>query len=370
MKIALLAPVDEPVPPVKYGGTELVVHNLTEGLVHNGHTVTLVASGDSRTSAELHPVFPTAIRSIEGMHDAKLKEAYKDIGVARVVEYLIDHNYDVVHNHISAWRFLPFEHLVKAPVVHTIHGPLDTFYLQKLYTLYKDCAYTSISLSQRNPLPQLNYVANVYNGIETARFEYNPTPKDYFAFLGRMSPEKGPVQAIKIAKAAGVKLVMAAKVDAVDKTFFETEVNPLIDGEQIQFIGEVDHVGKVALLKNAQALLAPIQWDEPFGLFLVEALACGTPVITIKRGSVPELLEDNITAFFIQTVEEGAAAIKRIGLLHRSTCRSVAEERFDVKQMVKGYEEAYELVINNKKSANHTSYTHRLTEIPTTSHLD
>lgn len=351
MKIAIVAPFEERVPPIKYGGTELVVHNIAENLVSMGHEVSLVASGDSQTKAKLVTVFKRALREIPEMKDIKIRDAFKFMGIGKVVCYLNENNFDIVHNHIG-WRLLPFEKAVKYPMVTTLHGPLDIEYQQKVYGEYKSCNYVSISMNQRKPMPELNFTANVYNGIETKKFRFFEKAGDYFAFLGRMSPEKGPVQAIQIAKKAGIKLIMAAKVDAVDEDYFEKEVEPLVDGEQIKFIGEVNHEEKVELLGNAKALIAPIQWEEPFGLFFVEAMACGTPVIATRRGSVPEIVVDKKTGFICDTIEEAAERTKIIGNINRQDCFDHVNANFSAEKMTEGYAKAYEKVINLKaKSA-------------------
>lgn len=348
MKIAILAPFEEPVPPVKYGGTELVVYNVVEELVKLGHQVTLLASGDSKTSAKLESIFDKSLRTNPAvLTDNKLRDALKFVGVGRVVDYLKKNKFDVVHNNIG-WRFLPFQKVIDCPVVTTLHGALDLSYLIPVYRDYQDSNYISISLSQRRPLPNLNYIANVYNGIDISKFRFFPEPKDYFAFLGRMSPEKGPIQAIQIAKGAGVKLIMAAKIDTVDKEYFEKEVEPLIDGDQIKFIGEVDHAGKLELLGNAKALIAPIQWEEPFGLFFVEAMACGTPVIAMKRGSVPEVIKDQETGFICENNQQAVEAVGNIGKIDRKKCFDHVDQNFSSIKMAKGYIHAYQKAIDTQ----------------------
>jgi glycosyltransferase involved in cell wall biosynthesis len=341
MKIAVLSPFEEQVPPRTYGGTELVVYNLVEQLVKMGHDVTLLATGDSHTSAQLEAVFPQAIRRLADAQDLKLREVLKYMGIGKVINYLQHNDFDIAHNHLS-WRLLPFQNLLRCPIVTTLHGPLDIVYQQKVYSAYSDANYISISLSQRRPMPQLNFIANVYNGIEVEKFDFTDMPQNYFAFLGRMSPEKGPLQAIEIAKKAGVKLVMAAKVDVVDKEYFEKNVKPLIDGEQIQFIGEVDHPGKVQLLGNAKALIAPIQWEEPFGLFFTEAMVCGTPVIAMKRGSVPEIVVHGETGFICESIDEAVRSVTRVGEIDRKTCREHVRRHFSSEKMAQDYVAAYE----------------------------
>ena len=258
MKIVQLSPLEEPVPPKKYGGTELVVYNLCEELINLGHEVFLLASGDSITRATLVPVFPKSIRKLPEARNMKIRESLKFMGIGTILQLLKKIKPDIIHNHMG-WRMLPFSPLFEAPFVTTLHGPLDIGYQQFVYGKFSDSSFVSISDSQREPFDKLNYAATVYNGIDTALFPFSEKTNGYFAFLGRMSPEKGPVQAIELAKKAGVKLVMAAKVDTVDELFFNEEVKPLIDGKQITFLGEVGHAGKVKLLKNAIALLAPIQ---------------------------------------------------------------------------------------------------------------
>jgi len=344
MKIAIVAPFEERVPPHKYGGTELVVYNLTEQLVQMGHDVTLIATGDSQTSAKLEVIFKRSLRSIPDLTDMKLREAYKFMGIGKVVTYLNENNFDIVHNHIG-WRLLPFEKIIKCPVVTTLHGPLDVPYQQKVYGEFSQANFISISMNQRKPMPELNFVANAYNGLNMEKFRQNYKPKDYFAFLGRMSPEKGPVQAIEVAKKAGVKLIMAAKVDLVDEEYFKKEVEPLIDDDQIKFIGEVDHEEKVELLGNAKALIAPIQWEEPFGLFFTEAMACGAPVFAMRRGSVPEIVIDKKTGFICDSVDEIAEKIKRVDEIDRKACFEHVKKNFSSEKMAKDYVKAYEKII-------------------------
>ncbi len=348
MKIAQIVPVEETVPPQKYGGTELVASNLTEGLVARGHQVTLLAAGGSQTKATLVPIFNQPIRALApNPDDSKLREAYKYMAVAKAVDIVTNGDFDIVHNHIG-WRVLPFEPLLKkAKVVTTLHGPLNVSYMQTVYGAYPSSRYISISNAQRQPMPNLNFVATVYNGIDVKSFQFNEQPKGYAAFLGRMSPEKGPVQAIQAAKAAGINLVMAAKIDAVDQEYFAKEVKPLIDDKQIKFIGEVDHAGKVALLKDAIALFALIQWEEPFGLFMTEAMACGTPVIATNFGSVPELVQHGVNGYIVANTPAAATqAVQALSLIKRQDCRRIAEEKFSIDAMVAGYEAAYQSAIS------------------------
>ncbi|MFH1894850.1 MAG: glycosyltransferase family 4 protein [Patescibacteria group bacterium] len=340
MKIVQLAPFEEQVPPRKYGGTELIVSNLTEELVKRGHEVSLFASGDSKTTAKLIPICPEAIRLLPEAQDMKIRDMIKIAGVGRILEILNKTKADIIHNHLG-WRLFPFISLLDAPVVNTLHYPLAADWVKFIHKKFGNLNFVSISDSQRKPLPDLNYVANVYNGIDIKNLEFNEKPKDYFAFLGRMSPEKGPVEAIKIAKLAGVNLKMAAKVDIADTDYFEKEVKPLIDGKQIEFVGEIGPEEKSDFLKNAVGLLSPIQWEEPFGLFFVEAMACGTPVIACKRGSVPEIVENGKNGFIINTIDEGVLAVKKIGRIDRANCRKSVEKKFTTEIMANEYEKVY-----------------------------
>lgn len=347
MRIALLAPLEESVPPEKYGGTELIVFYLADILPKRGHDVFLLASGDSKTSAKLMPVSPRSIRKEPHGSDLKIRDALKYIGISKIVKELKKINVDIIHNHIG-WRFLPFISFFSAPTITTLHGPLNIKYQKFMYNRFKKCNLVSISNSQRKPLPSLNYVATVYNGIDIKNFDFNERPKDYFAFLGRMSSEKGPVQAIQIAKKAGVKLKMAAKVDAVDVDFFQKKVKPLIDNKQIEFLGEIPKEKKNDFLRNALGLIAPIQWEEPFGLFFTEAMACGTPVITLKKGSAPEVVKNGESGFVSDNLKDAVKAVKNINKIKRQNCRKWVEDNFTSEGMVDNYEKVYQKILEKK----------------------
>ena len=344
MKIALLAPFEEGVPPEKYGGTELIVYSLAQLLPQKGHKVYLLASGDSRTKAELLPIFPAGLRKEKLALDLKSREAFKYIGISKIIKALLKIKVDIIHNHIG-WRFLPFAFLFDAPTLTTLHGPLDSEYQRLVYGQFKQFPYVSVSKSQQKPFPGLNYAATIYNGINVKDFEFNDKPKNYFAFLGRMSPEKGPAEAIKAAKKAKAKLKMAAKIDVVDKEFFEKAVKPFINQTQIEFRGEIGPKEKNEFLKNALALLAPLQWKEPFGLFMVEAMACGTPVIVFDQGSAKEIVEDGKTGFVVKNLDEMVRAIKKITNIKRDACRKRVEELFTDCRMVSQYEKIYKEII-------------------------
>ncbi len=360
MKIALLAPFEESVPPKKYGGTELIVYYLCQFLSKK-HSVFLFATADSKTKAHLVPIFPRAIRKEKISQNMKFRDSLKYIGVAKTTKELKKINPDIIHNHIG-WRFLPFAFLFSCPVVTTLHGPLNIPYHQFFYGKFGKLPFVSISNSQRKPFKKLNYVATVYNGINIKEFDFNDKPKgDYFAFLARMSPEKGPREAIYAVKKAGYKLKMAAKIDIVDKEYFQRKVKPLIDGKQIEFLGEIKVNQKSNFLKNAKALLAPLQWEEPFGLFIVEAMACGTPVIAFKRGSVPELIKHEETGFICKPndLTSMVKAIKKIYrmpekdyLKMRQNCRRWVEKNFTAEKMVLEYEKVYKRILHKHKKVN------------------
>ncbi len=348
MRVALLAPFEESVPPSGYGGTELIVYYLAQNLTLRGHSVFLFATGDSKTKAKLVPIFPSSLRKKKICQDLKVRETLKYFGVVKLVQELKKIKVDIIHNHLG-WRFLPFASFFSAPTLTTLHQPLNSPYLKIAYQRFKNFPFVAISHSQRKNAKGLNFVGTVYNGVDTKELRFCPKPKsDYFAFLARMSPEKGPLEAILAAKKAKAKLKMAGKVDAVDKEYFEKKVKPLIDGKQIQFVGELKVKEKSNFLGNAKGLLAPLKWEEPFGLFMIEAMACGTPVIAFKRGSAPELTVHKKTGFLVKNVSEMAQAIKKIDSIDRRECRDWVEKNFTVERMVQEYEKIYEKVVLQK----------------------
>lgn len=345
MKIAQIAPLWERVPPPTYGGIELVVSRLTDELVRRGHDVTLFASGDSQTLAKLESVCPHALRL-----DPKVKEyaVYETLELSHV--YQNAEEFDVIHSHVGV-PALPLASLVNTPTVHTLHGKFnrDT---QIAYLHHQAQAFVSISDAQRQI--DLNYVSTVYNGIclEDYPFIASPQQPGYLAFLGRFSPEKGPHHAIAIAKQTGWKLKMAGKVDAVDREFFEQEVAPQIDGQQIEYLGEVDHKTKVELIANASVTLFPIAWAEPFGLVMIESMATGTPVIGMNLGSVPEVIEHGVTGFVCQEYDQMATVLSQALELDRQACRNHVANQFSVTQMVDSYEAVYQQIIQNRVRKN------------------
>lgn len=341
MRIALVSPLYERVPPEMYGGTERVVYHLTEALVRRGHDVTLFASGDSLTSAHLVPCVPQALRL--RMNRDQLLTLGPLLHTAMMSE-VIQHaeEFDIIHSHIEYWGF-PFSRLTHVPLVSTLHGRQDTSWLERIFTLYPESPLISISDAQRNPLARLdlNWVGTVYNGTDCTQLTLNREPGEYLVFLGRLSPEKRPDRAIEIAKRAEMPLKIAAKIDPVDQEYFESEIKPLLHHPLVEFIGEVDDAGKQELLRGAYAMLFPIDWPEPFGLTMIESMACGTPVIASPCGSVPEIIVDGVTGFICETVDEMIAALPRVAALDRSACRCHVEARFSVEAMTDGYEAVY-----------------------------
>lgn len=348
MKIAILAPFEEPVPPIKYGGIELVVYNLAEELHEIGHGITLLASGDSHTSAKLAQCVPKAIRTLKLARNQKTRVALNYQGLAKAIEFINSGNFDIVHNHFG-WPFLLFSKSINCPIVTTLHGTLADPTEKLMYSEYKESAFISISDSQRKHNSELNYIATVYNGINVSTFDYSDKPLDYLAFLGRISPEKGPSYAIEIAKKTNRRLIIAAKIDPVDEQYFEDKIKPLIDGDQISFIGEIGHSDKVKLLKNARVLLSPLQWDEPFGIVNIEAMACGTPVIAINRGSMPEIIVNEKTGYLCSSIDEMIDRLPSIDKISRSACRRHVEENFSSKLMAERYLTTYQQVIDFKR---------------------
>ncbi|AHJ27196.1 glycosyltransferase family 4 protein [Nodularia spumigena CS-584] len=341
MKIAQVAPLWERVPPPSYGGIELVVSHLTDELVRRGHEVTLFASGDSQTLADLKAVSPLALRLDKNVGDYA---GYEIIELSQVYQQAAE--FDIIHSHVGM-RALPLASLVSTPTVHTLHNNF-TPDNQKVFRYHHQQPYVSISEAQRQI--KLNYVATVYNGIETSDYPFIAEPQEpqYLAFLGRFSPEKGPHQAIAIAKQTGWRLKMAGKVDVDDAQFFEQEIVPHIDGQQIEYLGEINHAEKAELLGNATITLFPINWQEPFGLVMIESMATGTPVIAMNLGSVQEVIVHGETGFICQNYAEMATMIPAALALNRQACRKHIENKFSVNHMVNDYEAVYQQIIKSR----------------------
>jgi glycosyltransferase involved in cell wall biosynthesis len=332
----MVAPIAESVPPVLYGGTERVVSVLTEELVRRGHDVTLFASGDSQTAATLVPCSRIGLRLDPDVRDYV---AYTLIELSEV--YGRAAQFDLIHNHVDYLAF-PFARLTGAATITTAHGRLDLTEVQRLYRVFPEVPLISISDDQRTHLPEANWAATIPNGIDLSGFHYRPERGDYLVFLGRISPEKRPDRAIEIARDAGMKLIIAAKIDPVDRQYFEHAIEPLIrHNPNVEFIGEVDERGKDELLGGAYAYLFPIDWPEPFGLTMVESMATGTPVIAYRAGSVPEVVVNGVTGFVCDTVTAMVQAVERVPELNRADCRRHVERHFSSTTMADRYEQVY-----------------------------
>jgi glycosyltransferase involved in cell wall biosynthesis len=335
MRIAQIAPLTESVPPRTYGGTERVVSYLTEELMTMGHDVTLFASGDSVTSAKLEAVWPCALR-----FDATLRDAMAPQMLLMETVYQRAHEFDVLHCHLDYW---PFSMLSRQPTpyITTLHGRLDLPELTRIYDCFEDSPLVSISDAQRRPMPRGNFVGTVHHGLPPDLLTPRPMPRDYLAFLGRICPEKSPDRAIRIARAAGMKLKIAAKVDRVDREYFETTIRPMIDGDQIEMIGEIGDAEKPVFLSGAKALLLPIDWPEPFGLVMIEAMACGTPVLAFRCGAVPEIVDNGVTGQIVDTEEQAIRQLPQLLALDRRAVRRRFEQRFSATRMAKDYLQVY-----------------------------
>ncbi len=344
MRIAQVAPVIESVPPRLYGGTERIVSYLTEELVRQGHEVTLFASGDSRTRARLVPICPAALRLDERNHDSFLlhmllvEEVFKRAGA-----------FDVVHFHLD---FLPLPAWKRQPIpqVTTLHSRLDSPELPRLLAHFSDAPFVSISNAQRAPLSSLLWLATVHHGMPREVFEPSGEPGQYLAFLGRICPDKGIEEALLIAERAGMPLKIAAKVDAVDRAYYEARIRPRLDHPLFEFVGEIAERDKSRFLGGARALLFPIQWPEPFGLVMIEAMACGTPVIAYRRGAVPEVMRDGITGYVVDDADGAVRALSLLDRIDRGRCRRVFEAEFTVERMARDYLRVYDQLIERDTS--------------------
>lgn len=335
MRIAQVAPLIESVPPRAYGGTERVVSYLTEALVELGHEVTLFASGDSVTSARLVPVVDRALRLNPANPNPVI---WHTLLVDRVWEECAA--FDVIHFHIDTVQ-MPMAMRCDTPSLTTLHGRLDLPDLKPMYRRFARHPLVSISNSQRGPLANANWLDTVPHGLPLGLYRFHPQPQDYFAFIGRISPEKRCDRAIEIAVACNTPLRIAAKVDPADTAYFETVIEPLLDHPLVTFVGEIGDADKDDFIGHAKALLMPIDWPEPFGLVMIEALACGTPVIAYGHGSVPEVIDDGVTGFIVHDQEQAIAAARLVDQIDRRTCRETFERRFAAPVMAKHYLRLY-----------------------------
>jgi len=342
MKIAQVAPLTEAVPPRLYGGTERVVAYLTDALVELGHQVTLFASGDSRTKGALEPIWPQALRL-----DPRVLDPFAPIFMmmARVIQRADE--FDIIHWHLDYFGY-PLIRLLHVPSVTTLHGRLDLPELPPLYRVFGEVPVVSISDAQRTPLPGPNYVATIHHGLPTEPLRQGTGAGGYLAFLGRISPEKAPDAAIRIAAMAGMKLKIAAKVDRVDEVYFNERIKPLLALPHVEYLGEIGEPEKGDFLGNAAALLCPIMWPEPFGLVMIEAMACGTPVVAFRNGSTPELIENGVTGFVVDTEPAAADAVHRVLALDRTRIRAEFERRYSARRMAEDYLALYRRLIRQK----------------------
>ena len=345
MRIAQISPLVESVPPRLYGGTERVVAYLTEELVAQGHDVTLFASGDSITNANLVPCSATALRLDTKAHDAV---PHYMMMLDKVMRQAAD--FDILHFHIDHLHF-PLTRKLTTPSVTTLHGRQDLSDSAPFYAYFHDTPLVSISASQRRPIARANFVGTVLHGLPTDLHHPSFTVKGgYLAFLGRISPEKDPVQAIRIARALGMPLKIAAKVDVVDRDYFEQEVKPLLDLPDIEYVGELTEQKKGDFLRRASALLFPIRWPEPFGLVMIEAMACGTPILAFDYGSVREVIDHGVTGYVVKSFDEAVAALPKVLMLDRRTVRLRFEQHFSARRMAHDYVRIYQKLAVKRRS--------------------
>lgn len=337
MRIVLTAPIEEPVPPLKYGGTELVVANLAEEMVKRGHEVFLLAAGDSRTSAKLVPLVTQSLRQQYTIDEIdRWRDVLKINQLATVLKEIKKLQPDIIFNH-QGWRFVPFVDLVECPVYTTVHGELQSDSEQLTYQQFPRTPLISISNNQRKAMPKLNWVKTIYNGIDTDQYAIGTQKRDHFVFLGRTSPEKGLKEICQMIKKTKHTLQVAAKVDTNDQYYFEQEIRPLIDGQQISFIGEIGPHEKATFLQKAKGLLLWLNWEEPFGLVVVEAMANGTPVIVNKRGAMPELVADGKTGFLVNSIDDMQQYLDKVDTLNPEACRQHVITHFSATRMAHEY---------------------------------
>jgi glycosyltransferase involved in cell wall biosynthesis len=345
MRIAQIAPLTESVPPKLYGGTERAVSYITEALVDLGHDVTLFASGDSLTSAKLEPVWPRALRLDPGIRDRIAPHMLLMEMVRRQAD-----QFDVLHFHMDYYSFSVFKRQ-ETPFVTTLHGRLDLPEQQPVFDTFNTAPVISISNAQRQPMPQAKWLRTVYHGLPEKLYTPQPVEQRYLAFLGRISPEKRVDTAIRIAQRCGLPIRIAAKVDEADREYFEREIKPLLALPFVEYVGEINDSQKAEFLSGAHALLFPIDWPEPFGLVMIEAMACGTPVVAFNRGAVPEVVDEGVSGYIVEDEIGAVAAVNRISRISRAGVRRRFEERFTSHRMAQEYVQAYQAVIRaNKRS--------------------
>ncbi len=340
MRIGILASIAWRVPPREYGGWETVAYLLAEGLVARGHDVSLFASGDSETTARLESVVPRPLEEDPSLPS----RASETLHIVNAFERAAD--LDILHNNAGVYGTI-LSRLTRTPVLTTLHGSAAELDSRAIYQRYRELPYVSISEAERELAPDLNYRATVYNGVHERDFvQPNERPGDYLLFLGRLSPDKGVHHAIKVAHLTGRRLLISGIVPAANRRYWESEIAPHVDGEQVVYLGPSDSARRKELMRRARCFLHLVTYHEAFGLTMAEAMAVGTPVVAMNRGSVPEIVHDGRTGYVVQTVEEAAEAVSRVPLLNRSDCFDWARERFSSKRMVEGYERVYEKLVS------------------------
>jgi len=340
MRIAQVAPPWIPVPPSTYGGTELVISWLCDELVRRGHEVTLFATEDSKTSAKLVPIWPKSLWS------AKLKTPHVVFSLLYDKLISLQNEFDIIHDHCE-WYTVPFSKFLKPPIITTLHHPLTEEAIV-LYKKFPNINYVAVSKNQKKQGPGINLIKTIYHGLPIEKYEFNPKPEEYLLWLSKIIPQKGVAEAIEIAKIAGQKLIISGIIPSEYGDYFEYRLKPLIHGKQIQFVGAADFRKKVELFKNAKAFLFPVKRPEPFGLVVIESMACGTPVIAFKEGSMPELIEDQKNGFLVNSIEEAYQALKKIDQISREYCRDYVKKNFNLKRMVNRYEKLYKKILSKK----------------------
>jgi glycosyltransferase involved in cell wall biosynthesis len=348
VRIAQVSPLYESVPPQGYGGTERVVHVLTEQLVAMGHDVTLFASGDSQTRARLVAGSPRSLRQAPDCHDPL---AWHQLQLAQIARQVQD--FDVVHFHVDYLHFA-LSRALRLPQLTTLHGRLDLPDLPPLYAEFSDMPLVSISNAQRAPLPGANWLGTVYHGLDSTPGVFVPQPEEYLAFVGRVSREKRPDRAVEIARALSMKLKVAAKIDPSDEAYWRDEIAPLFEDPLVEFLGERSEPEKLQLMGRARAVLMPIDWPEPFGLVVIEAMACGTPVMAFRRGSMPEVIDDGVSGVLVDDMHEAPAAARRAMTLPREGVREAFVRRFTAQRMALDYVNVYENLLERRAGARGT----------------
>ncbi|XOB40349.1 MAG: glycosyltransferase family 4 protein [Candidatus Nealsonbacteria bacterium] len=342
MRIAQVAPLWIPVPPYTYGGTELIVSWLCNELVRRGHEVTLFATEDSKTSAHLIPVWPRSLWR------AKLKTPHAVYSLLYEKLISLQDNFDIIHDHCEFYT-TPYTRFLKPKIVTTLHHPL-TEETTILYKKFPNINFVSISKNQRRSGPGINIVKTIYHGLPIERYQFNPTPQNYILWLSKIAPEKGIAEAIDIAKLSGENLIISGNILPNYADYFNFRIKPLINGKKIQFAGASDFKKKIELIKNAKVFMFPVKRPEPFGLVVIEAMACGTPVIAYKEGAMPELIEDGKTGFLVSSVEQACQALKKIKTISRADCREHIKKNFNLKRMVNRYEKLYKKMLKSKNT--------------------